>query len=130
MNKRTSIAIIAAAGVIGLGLGGVAVAATAGDENSDSACPTNVKAVEPFQRNAAGQSVGRYVLGGERPDLTPFGDKGYVKVNEWVPPLDAKCQPVRSAVAKPDANGDIKIPLYNRDGKRIGEVVVGRVVEE
>jgi hypothetical protein len=130
MNKRTSIVTIAAAGALGLGISSIAVAATSNDTESQSSCPSVTKAAAPFERNASGQSVGRYVLGGPRPDLTPFGDKGYVKVSEWVPPLDSNCRPARASVAKPDENGDIKIPLYDREGKRIGEVVVGSVVED
>lgn len=131
MNKRTSIITIAAAGALGLGISSIAAAATSNEPSGPrSACPSVTKAAAPFERNAAGQSVGRYILGGPRPDLTPFGDKGYVKVNEWVPPLDAKCWPSRASTVTPDENGDIKIPLYDREGKRIGEVVVGQVVEE
>jgi hypothetical protein len=131
MNKRTSLAVIAAAGILGASVSGIALAAN--DNGAASACPKLTAAAEPFQRNAAGKTVGPYKLGGERPDFVPWNDgkvSGYVKLDEWVPPLDRSCRPVdRTQGAKPDANGDIKIPLYDFNGKRIGEAVVGHVEE-
>ncbi len=123
--KTRIIAIIAAALMLGGIAGTITVAAFADDDKAEpkSSCPTIGKQAE-VRTNAAGQTFAdRYYMGGERPEFVAWGDKGYVKTDDWLPKLDANCSPVSDAAAVFDKNGEHRIPLYDFNGKVIGTVV-------
>lgn len=137
-SKPQGFAIVVGAIAAGGILGGGIVASAQPDPASPSVQdepPAPVAA--SMETNEAGQKLGDYVIGADEvPDLVPVmsdeGKDGYAYRSDIDGPLvKSPVEAVEAMRDRVDEQGNIVVPVYDRDGETvIGKVTLGVIVED